>query len=176
MGDPRAEAFERVGGRFDVRVLEPAPPAVQAPPWYADDPIAAEPRRADLPLVSAVANGDLTWDELARREPDLQPWCAERWLGAWRALTPLADAAAIGLVTTRESWHALAERVLGPARRHACGKIGLRFTRGGFGTPYFARNEQIRVEGQDLVVTRDGNDARQPITTVTAAGAAAGIA
>ena len=26
--DPRREAQERVGGRFDVRVLEPSPPAV----------------------------------------------------------------------------------------------------------------------------------------------------
>ena len=41
--DPRREAFDRVGGRYDVRVLEPSPPAVNEAPWFADDPIARRP-------------------------------------------------------------------------------------------------------------------------------------
>ena len=41
--DARKEAFDRVGGRFDARVLEPSPPAVTVPPWFADDPVAPDP-------------------------------------------------------------------------------------------------------------------------------------
>src|SRR3569833_2527428 len=33
---PRREAWEILGGEYDVRVLEPSPPAVDEPPWYAD--------------------------------------------------------------------------------------------------------------------------------------------
>src|SRR5690242_15622728 len=43
--NPRVEAFERLGGRYEVRVLEPSPPAVNSAPWYADDPVA----RGDVP-------------------------------------------------------------------------------------------------------------------------------
>ncbi len=125
-----------MGGRFDVRVLEPSPPALAEPPYFADDPLALEPRAPLLPLLSPVANGDLTWDSLARREPALREWCADRWLGAWRRL-PALSAAADALEATRASWHALAEQVVAPVRRRANGKIGLRFTRGGFGTPFF---------------------------------------
>lgn len=143
--------FDRVGQCYDVRVLEPSPPAVQQPPWFACDPVAPEPRLAGLPLLSPVTNGDLTWDQLARAEPELSEWCADGWLGAWRRLPPIADAGAF--VTTRESWHALAERVLAPSRRRANGKIGLRYTRGGFGTPFYVGSglggrvlgEQVRV-------------------------------
>src|SRR5262245_61399577 len=142
MHDPRAEAFDRVGGRFDARVLEPSPPVVHEPPWYADDAVAPGKRRAGLPPLRPVPPADLPWDELAGRDPDLREWCADRWLGAWRPLAPLPPTEA--LVTTRTTWHALAERVMAPARRTACGKIGLRFTRGGFGTPFFGAGEQLR--------------------------------
>ena len=40
MRDPRQEAFDRLGGRYEVRVLEPSPPAVDEEPWFADDPAA----------------------------------------------------------------------------------------------------------------------------------------
>jgi hypothetical protein len=169
---PRAEAEARVGGRFDVRVLEPSPPAVTVEP-FADDPVAPEPREPGRRLVSPVPNGDLTWDELARDEPELATFCADRWLGAWRRLQPIGDPGS--LRATRASWHALAEQVLAPARRRANGRIGLRFTRDGFGTPFFGEADQLRVAGQALVAVRDGTPSEHPITTLAAAGAAAGI-
>jgi hypothetical protein len=171
--DPRGEASERVDGRFDVRVLEPSPPAVTAPPFFADDPVVREPRRSDLPLLTPVPGGDRTWDDLARDEPDLRDWCAERWLGAWRPLRPIRDFAVFA--ATRESWHALAEQVLAPARRQANGKIGLRYTAGGVGTPFFGEDEQVRIAGADLVVVRGGAEHRAGITTIADAARAAGV-
>ena len=167
------EALDRVGGRFDVRVLEPSPPAVREPPWEASDPVAVEPRRAGLPLLSPVANGDLTWDELTRAEPELVGWCADRWLGAWRRLPPLVDLDE--LVTTRHTWHVLAEHVLAPVRRRANGKIGLRYARDGFGTPFFGGDEQARVAGSGVVVVDNGVERREPITTLAAAARFVGI-
>jgi hypothetical protein len=171
--DPRREAFERVGERFEVRVLEPSPPARDTPPWFADDPVAVEPRETGLPLLTPVPGGDRTWDDLAREEPELRDWCAERWLGSWRPLQPVTDARA--LAATRASWHALAEQVVAPARRQANGKIGLRYTVGGVGTPFFGDDEQVRITGTDFVVVRAGTGHRFPITTVGDAARAAGV-
>jgi hypothetical protein len=171
--DPRREAFDRVGGRFDVRVLEPSPPAVNAPQWFADDPVATDPGTAGLPLLSPVTTGDLSWDELAREKPDLTDWCADRWLGAWRPLRAIPDRDRF--VATRDALHAVAEWVAAPARRRANGKIGLRYTVGGFGTPFFGDGEQVRVEGSDIVVVRDGREERAPVTTVAAAARLVGI-
>jgi hypothetical protein len=170
--DPRREASERVDGRFDVRVLEPSPPAVATPPFFADDPVAPEPR-SGRPLLTPVPGGDRTWDDLAREEPELRDWCAERWLGAWRPLRPIRDTAAFA--ATRESWHALAEQVLAPTRRRANGKIGLRYTAGGVGTPFFGADEQVRIAGTDLVVVRGGAEHRAAITTVADAALAVGV-
>jgi hypothetical protein len=165
----RLDALER--GRFDARVLEPAPPADVRPPWFADDPVATAARPART-VVSPVSNGDTTWDRLAGDHPELQGWCAERWLGAWPRLDPIDDPAVFA--STRHAWHALGEHVLAPARHRACAKIGLRFTRHGVGTPYFRSasgvDEQVRVEGAELIVDH-GDDAerRMPITTLRAA-------
>src|SRR5579859_7581503 len=137
-GNPRAEAAARLGGRYDVRVLEPSPPAVNEEPWFADDPVNAANGPAGLPIVSPVPGGDLLWAELA--EGDLQHWCRERWLIPGR----LAPAPAT-LAGTRLALHRLAEHVISPARRAANGKIGLRYTRGGFGTPFFGEDVQVRV-------------------------------
>jgi hypothetical protein len=49
-------------------------------------------------------------------------------------------------VATRRSLHAVAEHVVAPARHAANGKIGLRFTYHGFGTPFFGPDRQVRVE------------------------------
>jgi hypothetical protein len=167
----RAEAHERLGSRYEVRVLEPSPPAIAAPPWFADDPVA----RAAVPdgrqLVSPiVGEADLTWDELASGDPELAAWCAARWLGAYRRLGP----APRSLVGTRLALHRLAERVLSPARAQANGKIGLRFTRGGVGTPFFGDDVQLRVEGAQLVVQTRAGEQRSPITTLAAAADAVG--
>jgi hypothetical protein len=171
MNDPRSEAFERLGGAFEARVLEPSPPAVREGPWFADDPVArgavADGRRVVSPVAST---GDVLWDDLAGDDPELALWCAERWLGAYRRLEPLPP----GYAATRERLHELAERVVSPARERANGKIGLRFTRGGFGTPFFGDDEQRRVEGAELVtVAPGGRDERRDPLDVDAAAVAA---
>ena len=180
-GSPLDEARERIGNAYEVRVLEPAPPAVGHEP-FADDPMArgdVPPGRALVaPFATGVA-GDLTWDELASGDPALAAWCADRALGAWREPPPVADPAA--LVHTRLALHSVAEHVLCPARHRVNGKIGLRFTRGGFGTPFFGADEQVRVEGSTLVHAAHApadatlTELRTELTTVRAAADAVGI-
>jgi hypothetical protein len=172
--DPRREARGRVGDRFDVRVLEPSPPTSTSPPLFADDPVqdadgSGRPVLAPVPVAGAATS----WDDLARDEPDLARWCADRWLGAWRPLVLPADRDA--LVSTRTSWHRLAEHVVAPARYRANGKIGLRFTRGGFGTPFFGADEQVRVGADGVTTVVAGAATLHPVTTVGAAAAAVGI-
>lgn len=168
MTDPRSEAFARIGGAYEVRVLEPSPPAVAQPPWFADDPAA----RGDVPagrrVVSPIATGDVLWDDLARDDAGLAAWCADRWLGAYRRLAALPP----GYATTRDTLHELAERVVSPARERANGKIGLRYTRGGFGTPFFGAGEQVRVEGAELVTSGPDGERREPLDVDAAAVAA----
>jgi hypothetical protein len=152
-------------------VLEPSPPAVDEPPWFADDPVA---RAGDdgRPVVAPVATGDLLWADLARDDPELAAWCAPRWLADHPRLT----APPVGFAATRDALHVVGEQVLSPARAQARGgKIGLRWTLGGFGTPFFGDDVQLRVEGAELV--RDDRDGarRAPLTTLREAGALAGL-
>jgi hypothetical protein len=163
--DPRAEAVARVGGRFDARVLEPSPPSLAEKPWFADDPVAGPPA-VDAPRLAPVpvAEPHRTWADLARGDDDLSAWCRERWLGPFPRVTAPRD---VGTYTaTRLALHALAEHVLAPARRAANGRIGLRYTRGGFGTPFFGDDEQLRVDADRLVVLRGGDVRTVPLTTV----------
>ena len=174
--NPRREASERVNGAYEVRVLEPAPPPVTDRPWFADDPVARGESPTGAPIVSPVTTGDVTWDELCRDDPGLAEWCADRWLGAWPPLPalPARDAFA----PTRAAWHALAEHVLARARYEANGKIGLRYTRHGIGTPWFHRREhdaQVRLEGTNVIAHRDGDTRSIPVTTVAAAAELAGV-
>ncbi|HEX3668183.1 MAG TPA: hypothetical protein VHY55_03410, partial [Acidimicrobiia bacterium] len=138
--NPRREASERVSGAYEVRVLEPSPPPVTDGPWFADDPAARGEAPSGTPIVSPVTTGDVTWDELCHDDPELASWCADRWLGAWRPLPPLPAREPFAL--TRAAWHTLAEHVLARARYDANGKIGLRYTRRGVGTPWFRRHDQ----------------------------------
>jgi hypothetical protein len=166
--DPRGEARARLGDRYEVRVLEPSPPAVSDAPWFADDP----PARGDVPdarkVVSPVATGDLVWQELADGDAALASWCAERWLASYRRLGPAPPA----LVETRVELHRVAAEQIAPTRQAANGKIGLRYTRGGFGTPYFGDDEQLRVEGTELVtVVRAVDVGRTPLEVDSAAAA-----
>ena len=145
------------------------------PPWVADDPVHA-PTPAGQPVVSPVRNADVTWDELARGDASLAAWCAERWLAAWRPLDAIEDR--VAWEAGRTAWHRLAEHVLAPARHQTTGKIGLRFTRGGVGTPFSATpdgDRQWRLDGTELVVA-GGDERRVPITTLRAAADAAGVA
>ncbi|HTN23002.1 MAG TPA: hypothetical protein VL120_03390 [Solirubrobacteraceae bacterium] len=168
MSDPRSEALARTGGAYEVRVLEPSPPAVAEPPWFADDPAARGDVPAGREVVSPTPTGDVLWDDLAADDPELAAWCADRWLGAYRRLQPLPPAYA----ATRDTLHELAEGVVSPARERANGKIGLRYTRGGFGTPYFGDDEQVRVAGAELVTTGPDGERREALDLDAAAVAA----
>ncbi|MCU1427080.1 MAG: hypothetical protein JWL83_1080 [Actinomycetia bacterium] len=171
--DPRADARRVVGDAYEVRVLEPSPPAVRDEP-FSDDP----PARGVVPpgrrVVAPVTDGDVTWDELCREQESLARWCAERWLGPWPPLSPVSDADAFA--RTRESWHALAEHVVCAKRHRANGKIGLRWVRDGFGTPFFGADEQVRIAGGTVSYVTDREERTEPITTIGAAAAFLGIA
>jgi hypothetical protein len=161
MANPRAEAEDMLGGDYEARVLEPSPPAVSEDPW-TDDPVEPGEVPEGRDLVSPVHNrGDLTWDEIAGQEPDLAPWCAERWLGAWKQLEPLPATFA----ETRDALHKVAEAVVSPARQPPS-EISLRYTRGGFGTPFFeeeGQDCQVRVADGELVRQRGGDETTEPL-------------
>jgi hypothetical protein len=144
---------------------------VLAEPWFADDPT----ERGEVPqgrqLVSPVTTGDVLWQELAEGDAKLSEWCTGRWLGPYKPL----EAAPSTLAVTRVALHTLAERVVSPARQRANGKIGLRWTLDGFGTPYFGADAQIRVEGADLVVDLAGEERRSRPATIGDAAAAIGF-
>lgn len=148
-------------------MLEPSPPAVHDEPWFADDPT-ARGEDGGIQVVSPVTSGDLLWSEVAGIDGD---WARERWLGPYKPLEPVPPT----LGATVEALHRLAERVISPARQRDNGKIGLRWTLGGFGTPFFGADAQIRVEGDALVIDTPAGQRRQEITTVRDAAAAIGF-
>jgi hypothetical protein len=166
--NPRAEAQQRAGEAYGARVLEPSPPTVREGPWFADDPVARD--GATRRVVSPVSSGDVAWASLANGDPGFEAWCRERWLGPY----PSLEAAPAGLVATREALHAVAERVVARARERANGKFGLRWVRGGFGTPYFGDDVQVSVEGTSLRVVRGDELASTPLTSLAAAAEALG--
>ena len=169
--DPRGEAAARLGGAYDVRVLEPSPPALTEPPAFADDPVARGDVGDGRTVVAPAGTGDVTWARLAREDGDLAYWCADRWLGPYRRLAPPPP----GLADTRAGWHAVAEWVVAPARHAANGRIGLRWTRGGFGTPFFGNDRQVRVDGTDIVVVEAGTLKRRKLTTLYEAARFVGV-
>jgi hypothetical protein len=65
---------------------------------------------------------------------------------------------------------------MAPARRRANGKIGLRYTRGGFGTPFFGEDIQLRVTGDELVVQTAEGERSAAITSLAGAAAHVGEA
>ncbi|MEW6582564.1 MAG: hypothetical protein AB1416_07380 [Actinomycetota bacterium] len=82
-----------------------------------------------------------------------------------------------GYAATREALHRLAVYVVSPARRLVNGEITLVATPGGFGTPPFGDPaRRVRVDGADIVVELGEVEARQPVTSLAAAAALAGIA
>jgi hypothetical protein len=163
--DARAEAADRVGGRWDVRVLEPSPPAVPEAPWFADDPVAGGE------VVPVERPGARSWRRLCQEEgdADLLAWCHDRWLVP-RPLDPLPP----GFAATRRALHRVAEERLAPARQAVNGKIGLRYTWHGFGTPFFGPDRQLRVEDGLLVGDGDGDDDGEDLGVDRAAARALG--
>ena len=170
--NPRAEARERLAGRYEARVLEPSPPAVDDGGFYADDPAVPGEVPEGRTVVGPTTEAVLTWDSLCAGDPDLSAWCGARWLGAWARLEALPREAA----ATRESLRRLAAYVLAPARRAVNGKIGLRYTRGGFGTPFFGPDRQLRVAGGQVVDQRGNRATAVEITTLEAVAGWAGVA
>src|SRR5690606_15555017 len=77
-------------------------------------------------------------------------------------------------VATRDALHQIAFFAVSPARYRAVGRMGLRPTPGGFGTPEF-EGRVVRVEGDLLVDERADGTATQSITTVRAATEFLGI-
>ena len=140
MTDARREADERVGSRHDVRVLEPSPPARGTPPWFADDPV-HEPGPSTGPVVAPVPGLGRTWSDLVADDASLASWCADRWLATWRRLEPVPSRVDV----ERTRLHRVAVE-LSEARKAATGKIGLRYVRDGFGTPFFGDGEQRRAD------------------------------
>jgi hypothetical protein len=164
--DARAEAQGIVGDGFVARVLEPSPPAVMDGDWFADDPVAAD-AESGAKVVSPVSGTAVTWDAWLHDHPEHASWAADRWLGAYLRLPhPPATFA-----ETKLAFHRLAVYVVSPARRRANGKIALRFTFGGIGTPFFGDDEQVRVAGTHLVRERAGAANAERISTLGAAAA-----
>jgi hypothetical protein len=88
-------------------------------------------------------------------------------------LRPLPD----DYVETREALRRLAVYVLSPARKAVTGRIGLKPTAGGFGTPLFGDDdEQLRVDGGELFRHRGADVESTAITSLSAAAAFAGVA
>ena len=169
--NPAAEAAAAAGDGYDVRVLEPSPPAVADPPFWADDPADPGPPGAN-PVVAPHRGGDLSWDELIATRPGLAGFAADRWLGARQGLGDLPPDYPRALF----DFHRLAYSVVAEARYRCNGKFGLRYVRGGFGTPFFGDDVQVRVTGDRLVVQQAGQVRVSPITTLRAAGEFVGVA
>jgi hypothetical protein len=77
---------------------------------------------------------------------------------------------------TREALHRVAEQIVAAARKPH-NEIALRQTPGGFGTPEFefeGATVQVRVDGAELVVARDGSERRAELSTLAEAGALVG--
>jgi hypothetical protein len=160
--NPQAEARIRIANRYDVRVLEPSPPAVNEGPWFADDPVAGGE------LVPVERAGTRTWTDFCTEigNDELWTWCGYRWLVA-RKLDDLPER----FVPTRDALHRVAEHVISPRRHLASGKIGLRYTYRGFGTPFFDDDHQVRVEDGELV----DRSRRRKLTTLAAAADLVGV-
>jgi hypothetical protein len=82
------------------------------------------------------------------------------------------------LAASRDGLHALAEHVLAADLYRRNGRIGLRPTAGGFGTPEVddaGSRRRVRVDGTDLVVEHGSDVRRAPLTTLRAAGELVGI-
>ncbi|MEM7274151.1 MAG: hypothetical protein AAF547_13790 [Actinomycetota bacterium] len=173
----RAEAQAKLGDGGVARVLEPSPPAVLDGPFFADDPVATDdaPSGATVVVPSGVP-GVRDWSTVVGESPAIADWAASHWLGGFRHL----PATPAGLTATRLALHRLGAYVIAPARHAANGKFGLRWTAGGFGTPFFRtpgddRDRQVRVEGTTLV-DQVGDEVRtSPITTLQAAAGFLGV-
>ena len=167
--NPAAEATAKLGGNATAFVLEPSPPANNHEPFFTDDP-AAIPQDAVL-TVGPTSAADRTWTEVVAERPELASWAAERWLAAYPRLKPVPE----GYPEARNAYHRLAYAIVAEARRCANTKFGLRYTRGGFGTPFFGDDRQVRVQDGLLVVQQGAEVRSTAITSLRAAAEFVGV-
>ncbi|SDC71361.1 hypothetical protein SAMN05660690_2237 [Geodermatophilus telluris] len=80
------------------------------------------------------------------------------------------------LVTTRHSWHLVAEHVLAAGQFAASGTVRLRPHPGGLATTAGVGGRQLAVVGDRLVVTDGGTRHQHPLTTLGRAAEDAGVA
>ncbi|HEY5651242.1 MAG TPA: hypothetical protein VIW46_07320 [Acidimicrobiia bacterium] len=162
----RSEAAAVLPPGHDARVLEPSPPAALDPGWFADDP--TDPSGATGTVVTPIPGEGVTWAELATADPGVAACAADHWLDGRRRLDELPD----GYDAGRRALHQIAFFAVAPKRHAANGKLGLRYTDRGFGTPFFRGSdgdEQVRVEG-DLLVHQTADAVRaEAVTTLRAA-------
>ena len=144
-----------------ARVLEASPPAVTTGPWFADDPTALDGEDA----VTPTSAGRRTWADLAADDPRVATYAREHWLADHKPLPAVPD----HYVSGRDDFHRVAFGVISNARKAANGKFGLRYTRGGFGTPFFGDDVQVRVEGTELIVQRGETVVAETLTTLARA-------
>jgi len=148
--NPAQEAADRAPDGMSPRVLEPSPPAVIDGDFFADDPVAladGDPETTLRPFTAGTQPARPTWQAAGADDTELASFAADRWLGPWHRL----GAVPTNYVAQREAFHRLAYSVVAAARHAENGKFGLRFTAGGFGTPFFGEDRQVRVVGNTLV-------------------------
>ena len=166
--NPRSEATALLPPGYEARVLEPSPPASADREWFADDPTA--PGSTTATLVTPIANDGTTWDEMATSYPGLAGFVSAHWLGLYKRL----EAVESTFQSTRRALHQLAFYAMAPARHTVTGKMGLRYTHGGFGTPFFGADEQVRFEN-GYIVRQTDRVASRPVTTLADAVEVCGI-
>ncbi len=170
--NPQRDAGDRLGEGLTARVLEPSPPAVTEGPFFADDPASVGADAHAETVVTPTTAGSLTWDDLVAQRPELADYARTHWLGNRKPLDAVPD----GYPTAREAFHRLAFAVVAEARRVANTKFGLRYTHGGYGTPFFGADEQVRIEGTNVVHQTAEAVHTLPITTIRAAADFVGVA
>lgn len=159
--DPRAEATSLLPTGHEARVVEPSPPTNRDPEWLADDP--TDPSEATEQVVTPIAGEGVTWDEISLTDPELKTYANDHWLTGGRRLEALPP----GYEETRRSLHQVAFFAIAPKRHQVTGKLGLRYTHRGFGTPFFGDDQQVRVEGDLLVHQHADRVEHTPVTTVS---------
>jgi hypothetical protein len=167
--NPRAEATALLPDGYEARVLEPSPPTNTDPNWFADDP--TDPSSASHAVVTPIDGEGTTWSALLKDHPHLTGYATDHWLGNLRRLRPLPE----GFRNTRLALHQLAYFVLAPKRFRETGKLGLRYTHRGFGTPFFGDDEQVRIEGDRIIRQQGARAHASLITTVSSAADFVGI-
>jgi hypothetical protein len=171
--DPRAEATAVLPPGHQARTLEPSPPARLEPPWYADDP--TDPDGGSPMIVTPIPGEGTTWSAMAATDAAVASFASAHWLDGHRRLERLP----VGYDIGRRALHQVAFYAVAPKRFAANGRLGLRYTHGGFGTPYFAgpsgEDEQVRVEADRLIHRSGSQERSQRLTTLGEAAEFLGI-